>query len=127
MEDNFNLSNCSDNDVFSVKDQVFKASQIRQALQKIFLEQLSKELYILLNDCGISIDPGGYIVGNRFYRYDSQFFEEGIECEILQPGTAGWQTGKVRINVNIEFIPDTSNTTASTSPLDDLRRRMNEE
>lgn len=34
------------------------------------------------------------------------WFEQGKECEILRAGSPGWQKGKIRINVNLEFIPD---------------------
>lgn len=36
----------------------------------------------------------------------SMWFEDGIECEILKPNSTGWQKGKFRINVTIEFCPD---------------------
>jgi KGK domain len=34
------------------------------------------------------------------------WFENGIECEILKPNSMGWQKGRVRINVTIEFCAD---------------------
>ncbi|MGA9380804.1 MAG: KGK domain-containing protein [Phormidium sp.] len=49
------------------------------------------------------------------------FFENGIDCKILQPGK-NWQKGKIRIN--LEFCPDEP--TQPTSPLDDIRKQMKE-
>jgi len=57
---------------------------------------------------------------------------DGIDCEILKIGAKGWQKGKIRIRVSVEFIPDepeieqTPETTHPESPLDDIRRMINE-
>ncbi|AFY46505.1 KGK domain protein [Nostoc sp. PCC 7524] len=126
MEENFSLSNCSNDDALSVKDKVFKILQIKEAIKKSFSGELSNELYKALNNCGVSIDPGGYLVGNKFYRCNNQWFNQGIDCEILKPGSQGWQTGKLKIKVTLEFIPDQPNIPEPESPLDDLRRMMNE-
>lgn len=126
MEENFSLSNCSNDDALSVKDKVFKIIQIKEAIKKSFSGELSNELYNALNNCGVSIDPGGYLVGNKFYRCHNQWFNQGINCEILKPGSQGWQTGKLKIKVILEFIPDQPNITELESPLDDLRRMMND-
>ncbi|BAY71606.1 KGK domain-containing protein [Anabaena sp. FACHB-709] len=127
MEENFDLSNCSNDDALSVKDKVFKIFHIKEAIKKAFRSKLSEELYILLNSYGISIDPGGYLVGNKFYRYTHKWFDEGVDCEVLKPATKGWQKGRLRIKVTLEFIPDEPPTHESESPLDDLRRMIDEE
>ncbi|HEY9804511.1 MAG TPA: KGK domain-containing protein [Leptolyngbyaceae cyanobacterium] len=126
MEENFNLSNCSNDDALSVKDKVFKIVQVKEAIKKAFSEQLAQELYNALNSYGISIDPGGYLVGNKFYRCADNWFDEGIDCEVLQPATKGWQKGKLKLKVTLEFIPDEP-IVEEESPLDDLRRIINEE
>ena len=48
---------------------------------------------------------------------DEQVLIDGFKCKVLQPGK-GWQTGKIRINV--EFCPD--NPTEPDSPLDEIRK-----
>lgn len=126
-EENFNLNNCGNDDVLSVKDKVFKFIQVRQAIQKAFDNKLSEELYNTLNSYGIPIDPGGYLVGNKFYRQADRWFDEGIECEVLQPASKGWQKGKIKLKVTLEFIPDEPSINEPESPLDDLRRMINEE
>ena len=50
-------------------------------------------------------------------------FEEGQECEILKAGSSGWQKGKLKINVTLEFIPDEPE--LEKSPLDDVRQEIN--
>lgn len=64
-------------------------------------------------------------------------FGEGINCEILKLGAKGWGKGKIRIRFSVDFCPEEpefEHTTASNepeislpeSPLDDIRRMMNE-
>ena len=52
----------------------------------------------------------------------SAWFSQGEECEILRAGSPGWQKGKIKINVILEFIPDEPE---ETSPLDDVRQELN--
>ena len=54
------------------------------------------------------------------------WFEDGEKCEILKADASGWQTGKLKlkINLSLEFIPDEPQKT--TSPLDDVRQEINQ-
>ena len=61
---------------------------------------------------------------------------EGVDCETLKFRANGWQKGKVRIRVSLEFCPDepeVEETSASNeiaqpeSSLDDLRQMINQE
>lgn len=60
------------------------------------------------------------------------WFNDGVEAEVLRLNRQGWQKGKIRIQILLEFCPDepeitqTSETTDNESPLDDLRRMINE-
>lgn len=61
-------------------------------------------------------------------REGSKWFSPGIPCSILSPTTDGWQSGKVRIKlqVTVEFYPEDPAAfgdppSAQGSPLDDLR------
>lgn len=47
------------------------------------------------------------------------WFGDGVECELLREG-GKWQKGKFRLR--LEFIPD-----EESSPLDDLRAKLNNE
>lgn len=51
------------------------------------------------------------------------WFKDGENCEILKAGSSGWQTGKLRLKINLtlEFIPDEPQETAS--PLDDVPKK----
>lgn len=50
----------------------------------------------------------------------SIWFKQGENCEILRAGSSGWQTGKIKINVTLEFIPEEPE--SIESPLDDIRQ-----
>ena len=50
----------------------------------------------------------------------SAWFSQGEKCEILRAGSSGWDNGKIKINVTLEFIPDESE--EAQSPLDDIRQ-----
>ncbi|MEG5058269.1 KGK domain-containing protein [Microcoleus sp. A2-C5] len=65
----------------------------------------------------------------------SVLFGEGIEGEVLRFGSQGWQKGKIRVQIVVEFCPDEpeveetpenneSETSQPESPLDDLRRKL---
>jgi KGK domain len=56
----------------------------------------------------------------RAFRYDNdiRLINEGFECEILQPGSKGWEKGKLKIRFEFEFIPDE---TTHLSDLDEFR------
>lgn len=73
-----------------------------------------------------------------------QIFDDGVECQILRFRAKGWQAGKIRVNLIVEFSPDefeetqeseefessqieNKNNNSETSPLDDLRQKFNQE
>jgi hypothetical protein len=67
-----------------------------------------------------------------------EWYDQGVNLEYLKPGTKGWKTGKLRIRITLELLPDepeteeipASNEPESNkpeSPLDDLRQIMKEE
>lgn len=72
--------------------------------------------------------------GAGFDGYDRWL--EGLSCEVLQPGEADWQKGKMKVTIsfNFEFIPDPlpkehvnpSMESTPDSPLDEIRQMMHE-
>ena len=50
------------------------------------------------------------------------WFYQGEECEILKAGSNGWQKGRLKINISLEFIPDEPE--EIKSPLDDVRQQI---
>jgi hypothetical protein len=65
-----------------------------------------------------------------------EWVDDGVECEVLQGQGGGWQRGKVKLSVCLEFIPDKPEVyqhspsiapSQPESPLDDLRSQLNPE
>ena len=49
---------------------------------------------------------------------------DGIDSEILKIAANGWKKGKFKINVVVEFIPEEPEILEYQSPLDEIRREM---
>lgn len=50
---------------------------------------------------------------------------QGIDCELLKAGAPGWKKGRVRIRIEVEFIPDEPEVAASeANELDALRSKL---
>ncbi|HBE18503.1 MAG TPA: KGK family protein [Cyanobacteria bacterium UBA11149] len=69
----------------------------------------------------------------RHHQEIHEWWDEGIDCEVLTCDGKGWQKGKVRLA--LEFIPDepeveeisvSNQLFLPESPLDDLRQMMND-
>lgn len=68
----------------------------------------------------------------------SLFYQNGISCEILQPGWSGWKKGKLRVKAYLEFEldePEVDETTLDSGnsqgteiefPLDEVRKAISD-
>ena len=83
--------------IYFHRDLLFDASQSPYNSTKIFVDKVA-----------------GYI--HKLFR-PLELLKEGIKAEILEPGKK-WVTGKIRLRLVIEFIPDEP----EKSPLDDIRK-----
>ena len=136
MEKNFSLQNCDEDDVLSFGDDTFKVSKFRKAVNGAFGNNLGNQFYSQLSSYqGIKID-GAILAPKGINEPYARWFNDGIDCEILQLGSKGWQKGKVRIKVSVEFyveedsqqlVSESSGIELPESPLDDLRQMMNQE
>jgi histidyl-tRNA synthetase len=120
IEDNFYLNGCCDNDVISLSSKVYKVETFKEAIND-FLEaqetdSASKNLSIKLNERGILTNR------NEIFA----LINKGTESEILKAATNsnGWQKGRLKLKVVIEFIPDEPEIPEYQSPLDEIRREM---
>ena len=117
MSDNFEvnvneyLEKCDLRDVLSFEtDHLINISKFKNIVHHSFLSS------------GIS-SVCGYILNNSSLKNSNDWFYEGKKCEILQAGK-GWQKGKLKINVTLEFIPDEPE---ETSPLDEVRQEIEQD
>ncbi|MGB5960690.1 MAG: KGK domain-containing protein [Coleofasciculaceae cyanobacterium] len=68
--------------------------------------------------------------GNRTNENLEKWLDEGVDCATLKFGSEGWQKGKVRFKISVEFCPEEpeiAETPQPDSPLDDLRQMINKE
>lgn len=130
MKYDFYLENCGDDDVISFSEEMIKISKFKQALdwskQKMidsFVESLeSQGIKGVQIYEGVSWGRGGTRMQSANYKWSS----EGKNCEILKIGSKGWQKGKFRVKISLEFEPEEPEIKEPESPLDDLRRKINE-
>ncbi|NEQ23293.1 MAG: hypothetical protein F6K28_29895 [Microcoleus sp. SIO2G3] len=122
MEDNSYLPEYGDDDVLSLASgEMFKVGKFRDALKSICIDQgkIPYYIHILLNEKGIGIQGGSPTT--------KAMLEQGVNGEVLRIGAKGWQKGKWRIRVSLEFSPDEPEISQPDSPLDDIRQMMNQE
>jgi hypothetical protein len=124
MEDNFEILNSEQGDiVIAFYGSTFKLSQLNSSMLALLIKNNLEELNNLLKSQGSGQLP--------FFKNSNTWTDQGVKCEILKPGN-NWQAGKARIKVSLEFCPDEPEIeeipkiNEPESPLDDLRRKINE-
>jgi hypothetical protein len=133
MEESFKFVGCSENDAISCGSAMFKTQKLKEKFKTLFSNvKLGEELTNSFKSENLNVSVP-YESRLKRFMYE-KWFDEGIECEILKLRSGGWQKGKVRINleVSVEFFPDepeieeTTDIKEPESPLDDLRRMIND-
>lgn len=121
MEERSFLPNCNDEDVLAINENtMLKASKFKHILDQIIKNSAFNTIRSELSSSyKIHCDP-------------KRSLGDGVDCEILQLGAKGWQKGKLRFKVCVEFCPDEPeieeipNSNQSASPLDDIRQLIKE-
>jgi hypothetical protein len=123
MEENFQRENCNNDDVLEFSSGTYRINKIIDKVKKLFKEKLGTQVYTILKSEQIDINPGLDPNGNVDY---SNWFDRGIDCEILKVNSQGWQKGKVRLKITLEFEADKpeekNNNHQSDLSLDDIRQ-----
>ncbi|HAX74598.1 MAG TPA: KGK domain protein [Cyanobacteria bacterium UBA11372] len=107
---------------------MFKVGELAEFAKNVFQSKGLEELRSQLTSAGRGMLP----VGKNTYEWF-----HGKPCEILSPGSKGWQKGKLRIRISLEFCPDEPEIEETPpneqpeisepeSPLDDLRQLINQ-
>ena len=112
-EEQISLKNCKDDQVLSWEQTNLKVNQFKERVKQAFAIRYLSSLmnYLQIPDVN--------------YQNLGKWLGEGIDCEILKPGSKGWQKGKIKLNVNvtIEFVSDKPELEETESPLDDFRQK----
>jgi KGK domain len=116
MEDKFELLKCADEDVLEVGENTYKVDKLKRSMNTISNDSLANKFHQeLVNQYRIDL------------KNPSQaWFQDGIECKILNLGSKKWKKGRVRINISVEFYLDEEENNHSELSLDDLRQMFNE-
>ncbi|MGB3403040.1 MAG: KGK domain-containing protein [Microcoleaceae cyanobacterium] len=124
MTDPIEVKNCADDEIFSFMDETCKFNRFKYEVWQSIYTHSGNITQQLNNQLGV-----------KHLNIGHNLFTEGKECEVLKP-YKGWQKGKIKINITIEFIPDepepveenghqqTDNLTES--PLDEIRQQLTE-
>ncbi|GAB1544066.1 hypothetical protein NUACC21_67420 [Scytonema sp. NUACC21] len=124
MKETINFTECNDNDVLSFQDTTFKVAKFRKAVNEAFNSDLGRKFTDELIQQGIYINPDQLHPEGLWATYKN-WFQEGIDCEVLGPGFKSWKKGKVKIKIAIEFLLEEEGleNNSSESPLDEIRRK----
>ncbi|MFB2898020.1 KGK domain-containing protein [Aerosakkonemataceae cyanobacterium BLCC-F50] len=119
MEYNYYLQNCSNDDVIQFSNAIHKIGQLKTAMELAANNEnkLPYTLFCALKEQGVTLES---LVATQ------KLFADGLDAETLKIGAKGWQKGKIRVRVTLEFEPEEPESNEPESPLDDLRRMMNE-
>lgn len=110
MELNEFLKQCEDDDVLCWEEKLFKIKQIQNAIKLTFG---NPKIINLIFD---------YFKQYGMHIHDHNWFINGVSGSILKSGSKGWQKGKLKIKVVLEFELDEPE--QSQSPLDEVRQEI---
>ncbi|MGQ4646848.1 KGK domain-containing protein [Lyngbya aestuarii] len=132
MEDNYNLQEVNDDYVLSFGNDMCKVGRFKEAFNQLWGNEMGKNITDYLDKQGIKIAQSIPWLSSTWSYVE--LFRKGIDCEMLKIGSHGWEKGKVRVRITLEFCPEQSEvekiplnngTNNPESPLDDLRQRIN--
>ncbi len=61
--------------------------------------------------------------GSEMYK-ELSFIMKGGNAKVLKSNSQGWKKGKIQVKLVIEFLPDEPEIPKYQSPLDEIRREM---
>lgn len=132
MENKYYSHKCGNDDVLAFGDTTFKVGKFQEALNKSFGNSVGSKLTSELSCQGVKLDDETFSSSKWGYDPYSRWFDQGVDCEILNLGAKKWKKGKVKIKISIEFYvaeeADSKNEpeiSEPESPLDDLRQMLN--
>jgi hypothetical protein len=103
MTNNLIPYDCSDDDVIAFGEAMFRSGKLKKAIAQSFDGSVGRAIDQKLRQNGLDI-PVRMIGSTRLANEHCQWFEEGINCEILDLSTRQWCKGKVKVSVAVEFL-----------------------
>jgi len=116
MEENSYLPDYGDDEVLAFNANLVKVGKFRDLVKFAFNDpnQIPAKIFELFWSNGVNVNL-------------KDAFGNGLDGEVLKIGAKGWQKGKLRIKVSLEFYPDEPEISEPESPLDDIRQMINQE
>jgi KGK domain len=103
MTNNLIPYDCGDDDVIAFGEAMFRSGKLKKAIGQSFDGSVGRAIDQKLRQHGLEI-PIRMIGSTRLANEHCQWFDEGINCEILDLATRRWCKGKVRVQVSVEFL-----------------------
>ncbi len=100
---------------------MMKLSRLREAVSPIFEGDVSERVSNRLKKTGLKVTKVHDKARNEYFNAVIDLFADGVQCEMLKLGTRKWQSGKIRIRLAVDFIPDES---IEESPLHEIRQEI---
>lgn len=133
MENHQYLTNFSDDDVIEFEENnIHRIGKIKSLLRPFFekKEWAEQRLKQYLSGNSLNIKESFKIINSNAQEIEcyNYWFDQGIECSILQLGSQEWVNGKIKIKVDVEFYPDEPIKDSHLEPpsiLDDIRQTIN--
>lgn len=102
MANNLIPYDCGDDDVIAFGEAMFRSGKLKKAIGQSFDGSVGWAIDQKLRQNGLEIPIR--MVGTRLANEHCQWFDEGINCEILDLSTRRWCQGKVKVKVSVEFM-----------------------
>ena len=115
LEYNDYLKNLRDDDILEQQEKLFKVGKVKSALESCFDDDIPNAIISHISRKQVQLSA---------QEKNTDWFTQGIDCQILKAGSDGWKKGKLKINISVEFIPDEPEIPEYQSPLDEIRREM---
>jgi hypothetical protein len=109
------LKALQDDDILKEQDRVYMIDSIKDILESALSSPFARNIRSRSSD---------YNFPSLFHNKESDLLNNGVDCEILKVGKDGWQKGKLRVSLNVEFIPDKPEIPVYQSPLDEIYREI---
>jgi KGK domain len=103
MTNNLIPYDCGDDDVIAFGEAMFRSGKLKKAIGQSFDGSVGRAIDQKLRQHGLEI-PIRMIGSTRLANEHCQWFDEGINCEILDLATRSWCKGKVKVKVSVEFF-----------------------
>ena len=118
MAKEFKPIQADDNDVICFGDETYKFGKFKQSLSESINKNVANQILNEMRNRKVQI------INQRSNFENNSLFNVGIEYEMISAQKKGWTKGKLRLKVTLEFCPDEPEFNEPPSPLDELRKSL---